>query len=191
LKVEEDSQFRIYDSSPRRNGIGGVVATGYLPTFTRSDKASLFQGVTQLHSRRLLEEVAVSTIRAAASRPGGQWIGKNCMSVALSPLGEAVARYYSDDLEPWCFGPNFLWSAGGKNWAAKEVSIDPIGGYALKLGGAHGATLVVDSQSELRGADDVKTVADAKIRGLPGRSPDMASGRTDVFGVVRRPSWRS
>lgn len=128
----------------RRDDATPFVATGSGATvITRGERVRLGARLRAVYARGELnhtsvndiEDGIVSLIRSAAERAGNT-VGKDCMAISITPVGDVRALYYPEGrLNPRTYGPLCLWSAGGRNLFIGDLEVDRGAGYSIVVGG--------------------------------------------------------
>jgi hypothetical protein len=118
-----------------------VHVTGFLAAFTRGERRRMQAAAKNARNPGDLESALVAAIRNAASRPNGAPVGKNCMSVWLTPERVAVTRFHPEADHPSNYSPHIVWSEGGRNFVVRGVDVLSPGKYGVAFGG--GASTII------------------------------------------------
>lgn len=119
-----------------------VHITGFLPAFTRTERRRMQVAVKNARKPEELERALVAAVRNAASRPNGVPVGKNCMSVWITPERLAVSRFHPETDHPSNYSPHIVWSEGGRNFIVRAVDLLSPGRYGVAFGGGASAIVV-------------------------------------------------
>ena len=136
--------------SPRRKGLGMVIATGLQSAVSRSIRRRMKRKIQSSRNSYEAELAVVEAIRQAASDPLWSWgIGRDCMVVTLHPGRVARATYYPAESDPHSFGPVIVWNTGTHNAAFADADVLPGGGYPVVFGGGESAVRIAVGQSPM------------------------------------------
>jgi hypothetical protein len=151
-----------------------MLATGSgAAAITRGDRTRLEARLRTVFARGALTHTSISDIergivtlvRSAADRARGT-VGKDCMSIAITPFGDARALYYGQrQANPRSYGPLCLWSAGGRNMLVGDIELLSGAGYSIVVGGNPSAfRLLVGSSDAQRSAPPVESFTSMLFR---------------------------
>jgi hypothetical protein len=114
--------FAVRTNDLRRKG--AFVATGQHRAISRAEKHRLKRALASVRSLEETESHLVRTVRDAATHPKmGYLVGKDVMSIAISPEFVALATLHPNNARPTNYAPVHVWNAGPFNVMAGDAII--------------------------------------------------------------------